>query len=428
MKKLIILLWLTMAIGLNAQAFLTRPDSLDGKTNKDLFLTARQIDSVKNSLTLDNITTGSTNVHLTTTLKSNYDAAYTDRLKWDGGATGLTASTGRASLELGSLATLSSINNSNWSGTALTVPNGGTGLTTLTQGYIPFGQGTGTFGSDAGLFWDNVNKRLGIGTTNPGAKLNIAGGSSEELIRLSVDGSSGSTQGKTSIGFEQFSKTYPSAKIEFREAGIATQQGEIGFFVNSVTSDVAPTEAMTILNTGNVGIGTTSPGSYKLNVNGRGYFADGLVLAATKDLYFDGGGNTYIEESSADVLDFHVGSGAPVLLKLENTQATFPTGNVGIGTTDLDGTPAVGRVTVKASASDGSSNGLVLRNLAETNTFRVADNGNVHPSGAYYVNADTTSNDHTPTYTEQMVYWNGSQGDGSIFMPRSERASCRERV
>jgi len=34
----------------------------------------------------------------TTTSQTNWDTSYTDRLKWDGGATGLTASTGRASL------------------------------------------------------------------------------------------------------------------------------------------------------------------------------------------------------------------------------------------------------------------------------------------------------------------------------------------
>lgn len=35
---------------------------------------------------------------------TNWDIAYTDRLKWDGGATGLNATTGRASLGLGSMA------------------------------------------------------------------------------------------------------------------------------------------------------------------------------------------------------------------------------------------------------------------------------------------------------------------------------------
>ena len=45
----------------------------------------------------------------TTASQTNWDTAYSDRMKWDGGGTGLTASTGRTSLGLGSLATQSSV-------------------------------------------------------------------------------------------------------------------------------------------------------------------------------------------------------------------------------------------------------------------------------------------------------------------------------
>ena len=51
------------------------------------------------------------------------------------------------------------------SGTSLTlstplgVASGGTGLTSLTAGYIPFGNGTGAFGNSSSLFWDSANSR-----------------------------------------------------------------------------------------------------------------------------------------------------------------------------------------------------------------------------------------------------------------------------
>ena len=53
--------------------------------------------------------------------------------------------------------------------------NGGTGLSSLTQGYIPYGTGTSAFGSTSGLFWDSTNSRLGIGFSSPTAQIEIAG-------------------------------------------------------------------------------------------------------------------------------------------------------------------------------------------------------------------------------------------------------------
>jgi len=43
---------------------------------------------------------GGNSVHVSTTENTNWDTGYTDRLKWDGGATGLTPATGRTSLGL----------------------------------------------------------------------------------------------------------------------------------------------------------------------------------------------------------------------------------------------------------------------------------------------------------------------------------------
>lgn len=59
--------------------------------------------------------------------------------------TAADAAAARSALSLGALATLSSINNSNWSGAALTVPNGGTGVVSLTSGRLVRANGTGAF-------------------------------------------------------------------------------------------------------------------------------------------------------------------------------------------------------------------------------------------------------------------------------------------
>jgi uncharacterized protein affecting Mg2+/Co2+ transport len=55
---------------------------------------------------------------------------------------------------------------------ALTNPVTGTG----SSGRVSFWTGTTTQGSDAGLFWDNTNKRLGIGAASPTASLDVDGG------------------------------------------------------------------------------------------------------------------------------------------------------------------------------------------------------------------------------------------------------------
>ena len=49
----------------------------------------------------------------------------------------------------------------------LAVTNGGTGLTSLTTGRIPFGANTAAFGNSANLFFDSANTRLGVGTATP---------------------------------------------------------------------------------------------------------------------------------------------------------------------------------------------------------------------------------------------------------------------
>lgn len=57
----------------------------------------------------------------------------------------------------------------------LVVGNGGTGLTSLTAGRIPYGAGTSALGNSANLFFDSANTRLGVGTASPAVTTELVG-------------------------------------------------------------------------------------------------------------------------------------------------------------------------------------------------------------------------------------------------------------
>jgi hypothetical protein len=130
------------------------------------------------------------------------------------------------------------------------VAYGGTGLTSLTAKYIPFGNGTSAFGSSSNFVWDNTNGRLGIGFSSPTAQIEIAG-YPNATFKIS-DGGSGSYTFSRQAGDGYFHSVDDS--------------GSYGFIWASGANEIMRTFASRGVSIGN----TTDPGTGNLSITSNG--------------------------------------------------------------------------------------------------------------------------------------------------------------
>lgn len=155
-------------------------------------------------------------------------------------------------------------------GTQLSVVNGGTGLTSLTAGYIPFGAGTSALGSSANLVWDNTNARIGISKSVPTYTIDVVGPSLAAALN------------STSSLQRYFISTGNNDEIEFfarRNAASPTNWTTADFILRrnvdataaqqsfrfngdgSTAINYGATEVFRASSAGNVGVGVTSFGT-----------------------------------------------------------------------------------------------------------------------------------------------------------------------
>lgn len=155
-----------------------------------------------------------------------------------------------------------------WSG-QLAVSRGGTGTSTaFTAGSLVFAGAGGTYSQDnANLFWDNTNKRLGLGTALPDGGLHIAGASPSwyfEETDQAVDEKKWRWNSASKVLALQSVNDAVSSAV----AALQIVRGT-GTAIDAVVfSTASGTERVRIDSTGNVGIGRTADAAYKLDVEG----------------------------------------------------------------------------------------------------------------------------------------------------------------
>ena len=137
-------------------------------------------------------------------------------------------------------------------------------------GQIPFQIAANQIGQDPLLFWDNTNKRLGIGTAVPSQKLDILNGninlSNGYGLGVSFVGSESYISFNTST--QETVNIFSAARINlFADTNNNTDSIAFRVHANSITAGTG--EILTLLENGSLGIGTVNPTS-RLHVGGTG--------------------------------------------------------------------------------------------------------------------------------------------------------------
>ena len=179
----------------------------------------------------------------------------------------------------------------------ITVPQGGTGLTSLTAGYIPYGNGTSAFGSSANMTFNGTTFTLANDAVINGLTVGKGGGSVSTNTALGVSAlSSNSTGGaSTAVGYQ--------ALVNNTASSIVAVGYQAGYLNTSGTSLTALGYQAGSSNT--IATRLTAVG-YQAGLSSTGAF--NVYLGSYSGTYNTGTGNVLVGDGAAG--DTGTGGGA----------------------------------------------------------------------------------------------------------------------
>jgi hypothetical protein len=180
-------------------------------------------------------------------------------------------------------------------------------------GQVTFWNSINAVTGDNDFFWDNTNKRLGIGISSPVAKLHVYQNDSADDITAGVTIEQDGT-GDAALSF---------LLSGVRRWRLGIDNNDADKFKISDSTNLAVSNKLTIDVDGNVGIGTSSPGS-KLHIDEAGTISPALFIDTARygaSIIGDGTSN------SQYLLNLQSNGGSTDVMRVQSS------GNVGIGTT-----------------------------------------------------------------------------------------------
>jgi len=252
------------------------------------------------------------------------------------------------------------------------------------------------------------NNRVGIGTTSPSEKLVVRNGTSNTGVKILAYNSALGTEATLKFSTIASETNYEKAAIIARNAAGSFGRSDMHFALDSApdTGNVQFSDTkMTILNGGNVGIGTTNP-TKGLEVAGHVLLKNAtfsyLYLQNTSNfLYGDNFGNTIIRSANNFRIQTQTNGGESVRVN--------SSGNVGINTTD----PKTRLHVASANGSDTPTAGTATGGLFVSNTNKTYGiNMGVSGSGWSFIQ-NQRADGNTTLYNLNLQPLGGNVGIGT---------------